>query len=437
MASSEHSGHFFRVPRSAYSVRIPRLLLVLIIGLGTWYRLDLIALSVFSFVLTLICSLRYPSHLTEYWRPELLLLWIATVAWLLFSVWAVWRALIPEPRVAKERRHLMPQFLLPRNIQWNRKMRIGVWVIGIYVLVGFICPLMAPVDPFAQGDLQTTRFRAPLTHGSVRSFTGFLPEKATSFGLEQSLLQVNRRLLTRDFEASPDFESPIGRPPDKGRVLFLMGTDGVGRDVFSRLLYGTRVSLSIGLSATFCGLLIGCLVGFCSGYFGGMIDRVLVWIVDVFLSIPSLFLVIVLIFVAGNSYFNLIVVLSLSGWMGIARLVRGEVLHLKDREFILAARLLGQSSAAIIRKHLLPNILPTILSTAVLLFSDTVLGEAGLSFLGLGIQPPMPSWGNMIGESLTYVDRAWWIAVFPGLTLSTLMVALHVVSEQIQEALKT
>jgi peptide/nickel transport system permease protein len=216
-----------------------------------------------------------------------------------------------------------------------------------------------------------------------------------------------------------------------------MGTDGVGRDVFSRLLYATRVSLSIGVSATFFGLLIGCLVGFCSGYFGGMIDRILVWIVDVFLSIPSLFLVIVLIFVTGNSYFNLIVVLSLSGWMGIARLVRGEVLHLKDREFILAARLLGQSSAAIIRKHLLPNVLPMILSAAVLLFSDTVLGAAGLSFLGLGIQPPIPSWGNMIGESLTYIDRAWWIAVFPGLALSTLMVALYVVSEQIQEALKT
>ena len=437
MASSEHNEHFLRVPRNARPTRISRLLLMLIIGVGTWYRLDLIALSVFSFVLTLICSLSHPSHLTEYWRPELFELWVAAVAWLLFSFWAVWRALTSETQVAKERRYLMPRFLLPQNIQWNRKMRIGVWVIGIYVLVGIVSPLMAPVNPFVQGDLQTTRFRAPLTHGVVRSFTGFLSEKATSSELERSLQQINRRLLTRDFEASPKPESAVGRPLDTRKVLFLMGTDGVGRDVFSRLLYGTRVSLSIGLSATLCGLLIGCLVGFCSGYFGGIIDRILVWIVDVFLSIPSLFLVIVLIFVAGNSYFNLIIVLSLSGWMGIARLVRGEVLHLKDREFILAARLLGQSSGAIIRKHLLPNILPMILSAAVLQFSDTVLGEAGLSFLGLGIQPPIPSWGNMIGESLTYIERAWWIAVFPGLTLSTLMVALHVVSEQIQEALKT
>jgi peptide/nickel transport system permease protein len=208
-------------------------------------------------------------------------------------------------------------------------------------------------------------------------------------------------------------------------TLSLFGTDGVARDIFSRVVYGVRSSLAIGLIALFFSFSIGCSLGFTAGYFGGFVDRIITRFVDSILSIPALFLVIALMAFLGSSLTMLILILSLTGWMGIARIVRGEVIHIRNLEFIQAARMLGVRPAVIIRKHLLPNVMPTTITAAILQLGNIILAEASLSFLGLGIQPPTPSWGNMIGESLSYLTSAWWAGLFPGIVLSLLLVSMH------------
>jgi peptide/nickel transport system permease protein len=180
-------------------------------------------------------------------------------------------------------------------------------------------------------------------------------------------------------------------------------------------------------------VLIGCVVGFVAGIYGRWADKILMRMTDLFLAVPSLFFVIALIAFFGSSTVLLIAVLAVTGWMSVARLVRGEVLMLREREFILSARLLGRSSVQILRDHMVPNVTPTILAASVLQLGNVILAEAALSFLGLGVQPPTPSWGNMIGESMAFIDSAWWVGVFPGIALSVLMVTVNVIAESVEK----
>jgi peptide/nickel transport system permease protein len=218
---------------------------------------------------------------------------------------------------------------------------------------------------------------------------------------------------------------PAGVAIREFRTVFLFGTDDNARDVFCRVVAGTRVSLGIGISAALGALLIGGAVGFAAGMSRGILDAVLMRLTDLFLAIPSLLLVIGILAFVGQSVTTIVVVLSLSGWMGIARVVRGEVLSLREREFILAAKLLRVSTWKIITRHLLPNLRPVIMTAAVLQFANAVLGEASLGFLGLGIQPPTATWGNMMGEATGYLASAWWVGVFPGILLAVVLVAAH------------
>jgi peptide/nickel transport system permease protein len=213
------------------------------------------------------------------------------------------------------------------------------------------------------------------------------------------------------------------------RMVFLFGTDDNARDVFSRVVAGTRVSLGIGMSAALGALLLGAAVGFAAGMSRGFVDSVLMRLTDLFLAIPSLFLVIGILAFVGQSIATIVVVLSLTGWMGIARVLRGEVVSLREREFILAAKLLRVSTWKIITRHLLPNLRPVIITATVLQFANAVLGEAALGFLGLGIQPPTASWGNMMGEATGYLSSAWWVGVFPGMFLALVIVSAHSLGE--------
>jgi peptide/nickel transport system permease protein len=222
-------------------------------------------------------------------------------------------------------------------------------------------------------------------------------------------------LLSRNPPADPAaVGQPAGAALREFRTIFLFGTDDNARDVFSRVVAGTRVSLGIGISAALGALLLGGAVGFSAGLSRGVLDGVLMRLTDLFLAIPSLFLVIGILAFVGQSITTVVVVLSLSGWMGIARVVRAEVVSLREREFILAARLLRVSTWKIITRHLLPNLRPVIVTATVLQFANAVLGEASLGFLGLGIQPPTATWGNIMGEATGYLASAWWIGVSPG-----------------------
>jgi peptide/nickel transport system permease protein len=215
----------------------------------------------------------------------------------------------------------------------------------------------------------------------------------------------------------------------------LMGTDKFGRDVFTRALYGARISLSIGFIAVTIAVGLGTVVGAVSGYFGGWVDTLLMRLVDVLISFPLLVLLIAVIALFQPSIFLVVVVLGLTLWPSTARIVRGEVLSLRQREFIQAAHALGLGAGRIILRHIVPNVLGPVIVAATLGLGNIILIEAGLSFLGMSVQPPTPSWGNMIEDGREFLVRAWWVATFPGLAIVLTVVAFNLIGDGLRDAL--
>ena len=215
----------------------------------------------------------------------------------------------------------------------------------------------------------------------------------------------------------------------------LFGTDEKGRDIFSRVIYGGRISLSIALLATFLALFIGIIVGVGAGYFGGMIDRFFQMIIDITLAFPSLLLAIGITVVLRPGFFSVLIALALVGWASLARLIRGEVLSIKEREFIEAARAGGSPCWRVIVKHLIPNCIPVIIIAASLKIGAFILGEAALSFLNLGVRPPTATWGFMISAGRGYLKSAPWIAVFPGLFLSAAVLSFNLLGDRLRDHL--
>jgi peptide/nickel transport system permease protein len=215
----------------------------------------------------------------------------------------------------------------------------------------------------------------------------------------------------------------------------LLGTDTLGRDVLSRIIFGARVSLLVGFVAVGIATLIGVLVGALAGYYGGVLDQILMRLVDLMLCFPTIFLILAVIAVLGPSIWNIMAVIGLTSWMGVARLVRAEFLSLREREFVVAARALGASDARLIWRHLLPNALTPVMVSATLGVAGAILVESSLSFLGLGVQPPTPSWGNMLTMGKDNIEIAWWLSVFPGLAILVTVMSYNLLGEGIREAI--
>ncbi len=224
----------------------------------------------------------------------------------------------------------------------------------------------------------------------------------------------------------------ILEPPSR---LHPLGTDDLGRDVLSRMLYGARVSLAVGFVAVGIATVIGVIIGAIAGYYGGLVDRILMRFVDIMLSIPTLFLILSVIAFVGANIWNIMIIIGLTSWMGVARLVRAEFLSLKEREFVLAARALGASDLRIIFRHMLPNSLAPVIVNAVLMVASAVLLESSLSFLGLGVQPPQPSWGNILTAGKANIEIAWWLSLFPGLAILITVLSYNLLGEGLRDAL--
>lgn len=215
----------------------------------------------------------------------------------------------------------------------------------------------------------------------------------------------------------------------------LFGTDDLGRDVFTRMLYGAGISLKVGFVAVGIATIIGVLLGAIAGYYGGMVDLIIMRFVDIMLCFPSFFLILAVIAFLEPSIFNIMAVIGLTSWMGITRLVRAEFLSLKERDFVLAARAMGASSPRIIFLHILPNAMTPVLVAATLGIASAVLTESALSFLGIGVQPPTPSWGNILTLGQSTLGVAWWLSLFPGMAILITVLGYNLLGEGIRDAI--
>ena len=265
-----------------------------------------------------------------------------------------------------------------RHFQRNRLAVAGVVLIAAFYLIALLAPLLTDWDPTAQ--------------------------------------QMRARL------APPSTDHPLG-------------SDGFGRDVLSRVLFGARISLAIGFIATAISITIGTLLGAVAGYFGGKVDAAVMRLTDLVLAFPRLILLILIVALFSPSLVVIIVVLGLTQWPGTTRIVRGDVLSLREREFIQAARALGMGSGRIIARHVVPNVLGPVIVTATLGIGNTIVLEAGLSFLGMGVQPPTPTWGGMVAEGRDSLLGAWWIATFPGLVIVLVVLAFNLIGDGLRDAL--
>lgn len=222
------------------------------------------------------------------------------------------------------------------------------------------------------------------------------------------------------------------QPPS---VAHPMGTDALGRDVFSRILYGGRVSLWVGFVAVGIATGIGLVLGLVSGYFGRLVDEIIMRGVDVMLCFPSFFLILAVIAFLEPSLTNIMIVIGLTGWMGVARLVRAETLTIRERDYVQAARAAGAGPGRIIFRHILPNAVAPVLVSATLGVAGAILTESSLSFLGLGVQPPDASWGNMLLEGKEVLGIAWWLSVFPGLAILFTVLGYNLLGESLRDLL--
>ncbi|WP_121666953.1 ABC transporter permease [Mesonia aquimarina] len=250
---------------------------------------------------------------------------------------------------------------------------------------------------------------------------------------------ANEKALEKEYQLSENFPSELSKSAIERNYIyqkkFLLGTDKYGRDLLSRILIGTRISLSIGFVAVFISLLIGISLGALAGYFGGKLDAAIMWLINVTWSIPTLLLVIAITLALGKGFWQVFIAVGLTMWVEVARVVRGQVISVKQMQYITAAKALGYNSRRIIKNHILPNVMAPVIVISAANFAAAILIESGLSFLGIGAQPPMPSWGSMIKDHYSYIilGKAY-LAIIPGLAIMSLVMAFMLIGNALRDA---
>ena len=288
-------------------------------------------------------------------------------------------ALAP-PRPLKEREGMA----MLRRLLRRRTALFGMLVVAVVLLTAAFAPVIAPFDPLAQ--------------------------------------DISQRLR------EPGWQDAQGR-------THLLGTDHLGRDILARIIYGSRIALLVGLAAVLISGVLGMAIGLVSGYFGGRVDDFFMRLADVQLAFPFILLAIAVIGVLGPSLRNIIIVIGVSSWVVYARVVRGEVLSIRERDFVQAAIALGSRDTQVLVRHVLPNTFTPWLVVATLDMARVIVIESALSFLGLGVQPPTPTWGGMLADGRVYLSTAWWLATFPGLAILVTVLGINLLGDGLRDTL--
>jgi len=350
-------------------------------SLGRWERG--IRLAVFGLVVVLLMAWRWDRFAGAFSTP-FVDRWVASIFLILLLAGAVWFSRWDVARILRDggdaKKGKSPWKVAMRRFQENRLAVYSIYVILFFYAAAILAPILAPYDPAAIPDVMTNRY---------------LP---------------------------PSWMHPFG-------------TDEFGRDLFSRALYGARVSLSIGFLAMIIAKTVGTIYGAVAAYFGGIVDAILMRILDVWIAFPTFYLMLMLVGVFEASLLVLVLILGFTAWPGTARFIRGEILSLKNQQFTEAARAIGLPSHQIIIKHLIPSALSPVLVTAALAVAGMIGAEAGLSYLGLGIRPPTPSWGNMVSAGKDNLLNAWWVAFFPGGLLTLTLISFSLLADGLRDAL--
>jgi len=350
-------------------------------SLGRWGRG--IRLTLFALVVVLLMAWRWGRFFGAFSTP-FLDRWVASIFLIGLLAGAVWYSRWDVGRILRDgadtKKGKSPWKVAMRRFRENRLAVYSIYLILFFYGAAILAPILAPFDPAAIPDVMTNRY---------------LP---------------------------PSWVHPFG-------------TDEFGRDLFSRALYGARVSLSIGFLAMIIAKTVGTIYGAVSAYFGGIVDAILMRILDVWIAFPTFYLMLMLVGVFEASLLVLVLILGLTAWPGTARFIRGEILSLKNQQFTEAARAIGLPAHQIILKHLIPSALSPVLVTAALAVAGMIGAEAGLSYLGLGIRPPTPSWGNMVSAGKDNLLNAWWVAFFPGGLLTLTLISFSLLADGLRDAL--
>ncbi len=320
-----------------------------------------------------------------------------------------------------------------RRSSLPRPARAGAWILAALALLAVAAPLLAPYDPAEQLDAAESSRRPPLSALFVVRTEGAAPRLAERVRVDGDDLVLLRRSGSLRLPLGAVTNYREGGITERRRAW--LGTDALGRDLVSRLLYGARISLTIGLLAAALALTAGTAVGSLAATGGRFVDQLLMRTVDGLLCFPHLALVLLLAALYRPGTWLLVVLIGGTGWMGLARLVRAEILRLKQEPFALAATAAGRSPAGVLVRHLLPNATTPLLIDASLRVGGSILVEAALSFLGLGVQPPQASWGSMIADGQSHLTTAWWIAAFPGLMVAAAVIGSSLLADGLSDRL--
>lgn len=310
-----------------------------------------------------------------------------------------------------------------RRLRRNPLAMAGFLTIAFLFVVSLLAPVLANNKPIYLKKDGKTYFPIFFRYPEFTALTNF------------KTMQAETKIMPPVPWAFDEADEDIMDNPSKPSRTHLMGTDGIGRDLLSRVIHGTGVSLKVGFTSVTISVFIGVLVGALSGFYGGWVDIVFSRVIEVMQCFPTFFLILTVIALVGPSIKMVMFVIGFTTWTGLARMVRGEFLSLRDREFVLAARVLGASDARIIFRHVLPNALAPVFVSATLGVASAILTESTLSYLGMGVQPPDASWGNLISDGQQYIRSCWWLSIYPGTMILITVLSYNLFGEGLRDAL--